>query len=76
MQAEIGLKIRLFGPMEVRLNGRALPGLHEHRKAPQLLALLALYANKPIGNEWLATQLWPDLGSIDNLKHTVLLIRA
>jgi len=74
-QAESGLMLRLFGPLQAQINGAALPGLNEHRKAAQLLALLALSPNKPVGNEWLASQLWPGIGSIDNLKHTVSVLR-
>src|SRR5579862_7812812 len=74
---EVGgeLRIRLFGPLDARLNGRALPELNEHRKAAQLLALLALYPNKRVSSEWLATQLWPGIGNIANLKQSVATLR-
>ncbi|HLK56381.1 MAG TPA: AAA-like domain-containing protein [Chthonomonadaceae bacterium] len=75
METRSGLSLRLFGPLEAQFNGTALPGLSEHRKAAQLLALLTLYPNKPVGNEWLAEQLWPGIGSLDNLRHTVADLR-
>lgn len=65
------LRIRLFGPFEARLNGLALPSLSEHRKAAELLALLMLHADNELGNEWVASHLWPNTGSLDSLKHSV-----
>ncbi len=69
------LAIRLFGPFDARLSGQPLPGLSEHRKAAQLLALLCLHHGKELGNEWVATHLWPETASIDNLKHSVSILR-
>src|SRR5579862_7788423 len=70
-----GLTLRLFGPFEAHRDGTALPGLSEHRKAAQLLALLALYPNRIISNEHLAQHLWPDTASTDSLGHIVPILR-
>jgi len=69
------LKLRLFGPFDARDGEAALPGLAEHRKATQLLALLALHAGLELSNEWIATQLWPDNARLDNLAQAVVHVR-
>jgi DNA-binding SARP family transcriptional activator len=69
------LKLRLFGPFDARIGEGALPGLAEHRKATQLLALLALYAGKEVSNEWVTIQLWPDNARIDNLAQALVQLR-
>src|SRR5579871_2937909 len=69
------LRLQLFGPFEATLGGSDLSELRNHRKAAQLIALLALHANRALGNEWVATQLWPDTGSLDSLGHTVPVLR-
>jgi DNA-binding SARP family transcriptional activator len=74
-QTQDQLKLTLFGPFEAMIGDRELSGLREHRKAAQLTALLALYGNKALGNEWIATQLWPETGSLDSLGHTVPVLR-
>jgi len=53
------LKIDLFGPMRVLVDGVTIPQMRS-RKGQWLLALLVLRANKPVARDWLATQLWPD----------------
>src|SRR5262249_55970013 len=53
------LTICLFGPFEVRRDGRALPRLRS-RKGHQLLALLLLRHGKEVERSWLAGALWPD----------------
>jgi predicted ATPase/class 3 adenylate cyclase len=63
------LAIRLFGAMEVRLHGEALPRLRS-RKGDWLLALLVLRHDGPhplapvagttVDRAWLAGTLWPD----------------
>lgn len=54
-----GLRISLFGPMEVRIGSRLLPRLRS-RKGLWLLALLALRAGRPVDRDWLAATLWPE----------------
>src|SRR5262245_21721988 len=58
-EAEAGLVLRLFGPMEVRVGGEPLRRLHSH-KGLWLLALLALRAGRDIERDWLASLLWLD----------------
>jgi DNA-binding SARP family transcriptional activator len=74
-QAAERLRLRLFGPFEAMLGVREMSELRNHRKATQLIALLALHANQALGNEWVAAQLWPDTGSLDSLGHTVPVLR-
>src|SRR5262245_17519289 len=50
---------RLFGPLEVRVDGRPLPRLRT-RRGEWLLALLILRAGRPVERGWLASVLWPD----------------
>lgn len=69
------LKLRLFGPFDARDGEAALPGLSEHRKATQLLALLALHSGRELSNEWLTAQLWPDNVRLDNLAQAVVHVR-
>ena len=57
--AESPLTIHLFGPMQVRIDGRPLPHLRS-RKGLWLLALLILRHSRPVEREWLAGTLWPD----------------
>ena len=54
------LAITLFGPMEVRVQGRLLPPFRS-RKALWVLALLTLRHERPVEREWLAGTLWPDI---------------
>src|SRR5206468_1892729 len=74
-QADDWLRFRLFGSFAATLGVREISELRHHRKSAQLLALLALHANKALGNEWVAAQLWPDTGSLDSLGHTVPVLR-
>src|SRR2546423_1370707 len=53
------LDIRLFGPMDVRVESRPLPPLRS-RKVHYLLALLALRGGREVEREWLAATLWPE----------------
>lgn len=55
----VGLEIRLFGSMEVRVGGHPMPRLRS-RKGLWLLALLALRAGRDVDREWLAGTLWSD----------------
>jgi len=56
---EQSFRVRLFGPIEVLVDGQTLPRLRS-RKALWLLALLILRGGRPVQREWLATILWPD----------------
>src|SRR5262245_64300961 len=58
-EASVGLVVRLFGPMEVRVVGAPLRRLHS-RKGLWLLALLALRAGRDVERDWLAGVLWLD----------------
>lgn len=51
--------IRLFGPFDVKMDGRPLPRLHT-RKGQWLLALLVLRQEHEISWDWLAETLWPE----------------
>jgi DNA-binding SARP family transcriptional activator len=53
------LTLRLFGPVEILLNGTPLPTLRTH-KGRWLLALLALRDGAAVERAWLAETLWPD----------------
>jgi predicted ATPase/DNA-binding SARP family transcriptional activator/class 3 adenylate cyclase/Tfp pilus assembly protein PilF len=53
------LTLRLFGPIEVLLDGSPLPRLRG-RKGLWLLALLALRHPRPVDRDWLAGVLWPE----------------
>lgn len=53
------LDIRLFGPLEIRIQDRPLPKLRT-RKGYWLLALLVLRHGRPVERDWIAGTLWPD----------------
>ncbi|MDR3687876.1 MAG: BTAD domain-containing putative transcriptional regulator [Fimbriimonas sp.] len=53
------LSIRLFGPIEIQVQGDPLPRLRS-RKGLWLLALLTLKKGQPVERNWLAGALWPD----------------
>jgi DNA-binding SARP family transcriptional activator len=53
------LAIALFGPFDVRLEGRPLARLRS-QKSQWLLALLALQKGRAVERAWLAGMLWPD----------------
>ena len=72
------LIIRLFGPFEVRVQGRPLPQLRS-RKGKWLLALLLLRNEKEVERTWLAGILWPDSmesQSLANLRLTLTDLRT
>jgi len=70
------LTIRLFGGFEADLQGAPLPSLRT-QKGNWLLALLALYAGRPLEREWVAEQLWPDsFTPRDNLKRSLTDLRG
>src|SRR5579871_4546714 len=53
------LALRLFGPLDVRLNDAPFPRLRI-RKCQWILALLALRHDREIHRDWLAGTLWPE----------------
>ena len=58
-----GLSIRLFGGMQVTLNGHRIgEGEWGRQKARQLLAHLALYPERALPRERIARMLWPSAG--------------
>lgn len=59
-----GLRMHLFGPMEVCLGSGPLPRLRS-RKGLWLLALLALRNGRDVERNWLAGTLWPDSDEAD-----------
>ena len=67
------LSIRLFGSLDLRLDGRALPPLGSAR-AESLLAYLLLNRDAPQPREHLAFKLWPDSKEPQartNLRHVL-----
>src|ERR1700737_3963790 len=72
-----GLSIRLFGPVEVRLNGAPLPSLRS-RKGHWRLALLTLRHGHTVERAWLAGTLWPEspqAASLHNLRNSLTDLR-
>jgi DNA-binding SARP family transcriptional activator/regulation of enolase protein 1 (concanavalin A-like superfamily) len=72
-----GLSIRLFGPVEVRLNGAPLPCLRS-RKGHWLLALLTLRHGQTVERSWLAGTLWPEsteAAGLHNLRNSLTALR-
>ena len=57
--ADSPLAIRLFGPMDVRVQGQPLSQLRS-RKGYWLLALLVLRHGRQVERDWLAGTLWPE----------------
>src|SRR5438105_5321206 len=53
------LEMRLFGAMDVRMEGRPLRAVRS-RKVQWLLALLVLKRDRPVERSWLASVLWPE----------------
>jgi DNA-binding SARP family transcriptional activator len=68
------MTLRLFGPLEVSLNGCALPRLR-FRKSPWLLALLALRHSAPVEREWLLGLLWPERPGSQALRNSLSELR-
>src|SRR5579871_1553063 len=67
------LRMRLFGPFSVHVQGAPLPPLRT-RKGAWLLALLVLKQDRPIDRIGLAGALWPDSDhreSLKNLRNTL-----
>jgi DNA-binding SARP family transcriptional activator len=61
------LQIQLLGHFQAHRDGLDLPELGLNG-ANRLLALMALQANRPARNTWVAEALWPDTGSLDSLR--------
>ncbi len=71
-----GLEIRLFGGLQLNLNGSPLTGLTSHKVAA-LLAFLAV-ERRPHSREILAALLWgglPDVDARNNLRQTLTNLR-
>src|SRR5438093_7944724 len=71
------LSVRLFGPLEVRLQGQPLRPLRT-RRGEWLLALLALRRDQPVERAWLAGTLWPESDhrqGADSLRRTLTDLR-
>jgi DNA-binding SARP family transcriptional activator len=69
--------MRLFGPIEVQVDGRPLPRLRS-RKGHWLLALLALRHGAEVDRAWLAGVLWPDSGepqALAGLRNSLMDLR-
>jgi predicted ATPase/DNA-binding SARP family transcriptional activator/Tfp pilus assembly protein PilF len=75
--SEFRLQIRLFGALEVRLDGAPIPPLRS-RKVQWLLALLVLRHDQALDRAWLAGALWPDSApeqALYNLRQSLTSIR-
>jgi predicted ATPase/DNA-binding SARP family transcriptional activator len=76
-RAEAPLTIRLFGPLDVQVNGEPLPRLRS-RKGLWLLALLVLRHGRQVERAWLAGVLWPEsteAQALANLRLTLADLR-
>jgi DNA-binding SARP family transcriptional activator len=68
------LKIRMYGPFEAWLDDAPLEGLRS-REGQRLVALLTLNHGSVVPNAKLASMLWPDTGSLDSLRQSVVHVR-
>ena len=68
------LCIKLFGELDVSLNGRPLHGLQE-RQGERLLAYLALRQGRSVSSTALAGVFWPVTESLDSLRQALLNLR-
>lgn len=69
------LEIRLFGTLDVRVDG-AIPSTLRNRSGAELLGLLALNSDRDVRAVWAAEVLWPDTGSLDSLRQSIKVVRA
>ncbi len=72
------LDIRLFGPIEVRVQGQPLGPLRSPRAGQSLLALLVLRHDRETERSWLAGTLWPESlqgQSLYNLSRNLTALR-
>src|SRR5947208_2593459 len=80
MKAELSslpLSIRLFGTLEIDVQGEPTPPLRT-RKGQWLFALLALRHGRPVDRDWLAGTLWPEAppdAAPANLRRTLTDLR-
>lgn len=77
-RGENQLQIRLFGPVDVAIEGQTMPKLRS-RAGYWLLALLTLRANREVSRLWLAGCLWPDSDDAtgrNNLRRSLTDLRA
>lgn len=75
---ESSLRIDLFGPIRVLVDGDPMPRVRS-RKALWLLALLTLREGQPAAREWVADALWPDAESgqgLANLRPLISELRS
>jgi predicted ATPase/DNA-binding SARP family transcriptional activator len=73
----VPMVIRLFGPMDVQVDGHPLPRLAT-RKRMWLLALLVLRQDRDVDRVWLAGTLWPDSSeqqALANLRQSLAELR-
>lgn len=73
-----GLRIELFGPFTVTLDGAPMAKLRT-RRGQWLLALLSLRARREVDRSWLAGMLWPDATesqALGHLRRTLTDLRA
>src|SRR3954465_7678129 len=71
------IQVRLFGALELRFDGAALPPL-ESGRAESLLAYLLLHRDAPQPRQRLAFLLWPDSSEAQartNLRHVLHKLR-
>src|SRR5215831_3369518 len=71
------LTIRLFGPLQVIVQGEPLPWVRT-RSVEWLLALLALRHGRAVSRAWLAGALWPESDegqALANLRSDLVRLR-
>src|SRR6476620_8681142 len=72
------LALRLFGPLQVLVEGKALPRARP-RSTEWLLALLVLRHGRAVDRAWLAGTLWPESGesrALQSLRDDLLRLRT
>lgn len=72
------LAVRLFGPLEVLIEGVPLPPVRS-RKILWAFGLLVLRSGRPVDREWLARTLWPDndlTQALANLRPNISQLRS
>src|SRR6185369_5872936 len=75
--AATSFAVRLFGRLELEVEGQPLPRLRP-RRGEWLLALLILRAGQPVEREWLASLFWPESTEARaryNLRRTLVDLR-
>ena len=69
------LTIKMYGPFEAWLKGSPLIGL-QNREGQRLVALLTVNHGRVVPSAALASMLWPDTGSLDSLRQSVVHVRT